>query len=933
MRSLLLLALLGLPTLTHAVDIDPFEAAGSLAHGNGGVATESATLAGEGIAFGAVASVADDLMVIRFPSSGSEVPFLSQAFGTTLYAGYTYEDKFRIELFAPMYFGVNAPGVGYRGFAMGDMVLQGLIPVYSASDAFNLAVLPAFGLPTGKKRALMHQGFSGRINVAMSGEFDFGLGYAANLGSSLMQKGSIQGVDIGSTFDFRTAAWYAPTDEFRIGFEYDSRFSYVGNNHVAEGRLFAKVISPDGITLSVAAGRGFIAGVGAPDYRVITAITYGPTARDRDKDTILDRDDACPLEPEDFDGFEDVEGCPDPDNDGDTILDVDDSCPMEPEDFDGFDDEDGCPDADNDEDGLLDVDDRCPDDAGPEDKDGCPDSDEDGIVDIDDQCMSQPGIIEFNGCGDTDMDRVPDYRDVCPDEQGPEDEDPAVSDGCPKEAYVTADRIKFNQRILFQTGKAVIKTQSYGILDAITSIMKNNPHVRMVEIAGHTDNDGADDFNMGLSKRRAASVMNYLLEKGIEESRLQSQGYGETEPVDSNRTEFGRANNRRVEFRILEQDEPEVQERSISENMSYSWLTIVTPDAVDGYVTVSVNGEELPHRAPIERMLVEPGERTVSIDGGNWSWEQAISVDRAQIYTMVVPDSVLETSAPAEPEGNTTDEVMESDLPLAIPVDGIPADEEDGTPEAPEDAGTMERPPMDDAMDEETTTPMDVAPPQPEETPDVSTPELEAPTTDPTPASEEPDATMGTLSIFFDQPGTAAVFIDGLEIEAAAPLDQYTIAPGPHAVRVVNEDRGLNHIEVVQVVAGENISMALTLTPLPEGEAPAPTEAEASTEPAPVTEADSGKKKKKTKKKKSKKKKVQDNVEQAEDSPQTTPSEPASDEVPAEPDVPAEDPADMPAPEPEPAEETANPDDPWGTGSEDTSGSSSGGNDPWSPQP
>lgn len=924
MRSLLLLALFGLPTLAHAVDVDPFEAAGSLAHGNGGVATESATLAGEGIAFGAVASIADDLMVIRFPSSGSEVPFLSQAFGTTLYTGYTYKDKFRIELFAPLYFGVNAPGVGYRGFAMGDMVLQGLIPVYTQSDAFNLAVLPGLGLPTGTKRALMHQGFSGRVNIAMSGEFDFGFGYAANLGTSLMPKGSIKGVNIGSSFDVRTAAWYAPTDEFRVGFEYDSRFSYVGNNHVAEGRLFAKVISPDGITLSVAAGRGLIAGIGAPDYRVMTAITYGPTARDRDKDTILDRDDACPLEPEDFDGFEDVEGCPDPDNDGDTILDVDDTCPMDAEDFDGFEDEDGCPDADNDEDGLVDADDRCPNDAGPEDSKGCPDSDEDGIVDIDDQCMSQPGVIEFNGCADTDIDRVPDYRDVCPEEQGPEDEDPAVSDGCPKEAYVTADRIKFNQRILFRTGKAVIKPQSFGILDAITSIMKNNPHVRMVEVAGHTDNDGPDDFNMGLSKRRASSVMKYLLEQGIEAERLQSQGYGETEPMDSNRTEFGRANNRRVEFRILEQDEPEVQERSISENMSYSWLTIVTPDAIDEYVTISVNGEELPHRAPIERMLVEPGERELFLDGGTWSWEQAITVDRAQIYTLVVPDSVLQEEAPQGTEA-ALDEIIESDLPLAIPVEDAPAEGTEGTPETEtiEDETAPVEAPSEEAM------PFEMAPPQVEEVPTTPEPEMSSESeSSETETASEPDATMGSLSIFFDQPGDAQVFIDGLEIEAAAPLDQFEISPGPHAVRVVNEARGLNHIEVVQVVAGENISMALTLAPLPASEAPPADVEETVQEDTPAAE-DSGKKKKKPKKKKkSKKKNSADPAEAAEMQP-AEPA-PASEDTPSE-----EDAVDAPpaAPEPEEPAETTTPDDPWGTGDEASTGSSSGDNDPWSPQP
>ena len=174
MRSMIFLALVGLPNLALAVDVDPFEPAGSLAHGNGGLATESATLAGPGIAFGLMGAISNDLMVIRFPSSGDENPYVENAFNTTLYAGYTYEDKFRIELFAPVYLGVNAPGVSYRGAAMGDMVLQGNIPLWQLNDAFNLAVLPGIGLPTGSKQALMHQGVSGRVKVAMSGTFDFG---------------------------------------------------------------------------------------------------------------------------------------------------------------------------------------------------------------------------------------------------------------------------------------------------------------------------------------------------------------------------------------------------------------------------------------------------------------------------------------------------------------------------------------------------------------------------------------------------------------------------------------------------------------------------------------------------------------------------------------------------------------------------------------
>jgi OmpA-OmpF porin, OOP family len=115
-----------------------------------------------------------------------------------------------------------------------------------------------------------------------------------------------------------------------------------------------------------------------PRFRFEIALRYAPTGRDTDGDGIPDVDDKCPNEPEDFDGFQDADGCPDPDNDGDGIPDALDKCRDEPEDFDGFQDTDGCPDPDNDGDGIPDVDDRCPnvpeDLDGIQDADGCPEN-------------------------------------------------------------------------------------------------------------------------------------------------------------------------------------------------------------------------------------------------------------------------------------------------------------------------------------------------------------------------------------------------------------------------------------------------------------------------------------------------------------------------------------------------------------------------------
>jgi hypothetical protein len=163
-------------------------------------------------------------------------------------------------------------------------------------------------------------------------------------------------------------------------------------------------------------------------------------SRDRDKDGIPNDDDRCPRQAEDIDGFEDDDGCPDPDNDQDGFLDEDDQCPNEAEDPDGFEDEDGCPDPDNDGDGVLDENDRCPDSLedpdGFEDEDGCIDADNDGdgILDGDDQCPNEPenfnGRADEDGCpDDSDGDGFPDEQDACPD--APEDGQ-GEADGCPE---------------------------------------------------------------------------------------------------------------------------------------------------------------------------------------------------------------------------------------------------------------------------------------------------------------------------------------------------------------------------------------------------------------------------------------------------------------------------------------------------------------------
>ena len=270
---------------------------------------------------------------------------------------------------------------------------------------------------------------------------------------------------------------------------------------------------------------------------------------DTDGDGVPDFLDKCPNTPA---GVQvDIKGCP-IDSDGDGVADYLDLCPNTPAEARGLVDKNGCP-LDSDGDGVPDYLDLCantPLEAhGFIDKNGCLlDSDDDGVPDYLDKCPNTPiearGKIDQNGCPrDTDGDGILDYLDKCPTIPGV-----AANNGCPEvKKEVKALFKKALQGIQFETGKANIKSFSFPLLNQIANILILNP-TYLIEIQGHTDNVGKPDMNLNLSERRAESVRKYLIDKGIEEKRMTSHGYGDTKPVASNKASKGRALNRRVEF-------------------------------------------------------------------------------------------------------------------------------------------------------------------------------------------------------------------------------------------------------------------------------------------------------------------------------------------------------------------------------------------------
>ncbi len=308
-----------------------------------------------------------------------------------------------------------------------------------------------------------------------------------------------------------------------------------------------------------------------------------PADADYDNDGIKGDDDKCVDEAEDFDKFEDTDGCPEKDNDKDGIDDDKDQCRDQAEDKDGVADEDGCPEGDSDGDGVTDEKDKCPLVKGSAGNNGCPDGDKDGdtVLDRLDACIDVKGVVDNKGCPDADADEdgTVDRLDACKTEKGaasnkgcpyPDtDKDgtvdnvdncineagPVDNQGCPAAkkqlVVITAEKLVIKDKVYFDTGKATIQARSNALLDQIASILGSHPEIAQLQVEGHTDNTGDAAFNRTLSADRAKSVVDYLVKKGLVADRLKPVGFGPDRPAEDNATAKGKEANRRVEFNIL----------------------------------------------------------------------------------------------------------------------------------------------------------------------------------------------------------------------------------------------------------------------------------------------------------------------------------------------------------------------------------------------
>ncbi len=469
---------------------------------------------------------------------------------------------------------------GGQAFGPGDPRLSAKVRfVGTGTEGFTMAAVAYVGAPLGQvtssNAALGDDTVTAGGHLVLELQADTVRG-GINFGGIVRPTRSLLSTEIGPEFTYGAGLGFDVTSLFTVVAEATgvTQFTPQIDENPVEARIAGLLTQWDDFVFTLGGGVGLLAGVGVPNFRVFGGVAYQPIGLDTDGDGIKDKTDRCVTEPEDADGYLDDDGCPDLDNDADSLQDDGDKCPDEPEDNDGFEDNDGCPDRDNDGDAIQDGYDSCPMEAedkdGDRDEDGCPDNDRDrdGLPDDVDKCPNEPedtdGFGDEDGCPEVDFDGdgVADDNDQCPDQpenvNGLDD-----ADGCPDSeaappppslVTVTCEKIEIGERVFFNTGSDRIQARSFDLLDQVAAALQKAKHVKKLRIEGHTDSAGNDKKNLDLSARRAAAVVRYLAEKGVEATRLSSEGFGETRPIADNKKKDGRSANRRVEFVIVEQD-------------------------------------------------------------------------------------------------------------------------------------------------------------------------------------------------------------------------------------------------------------------------------------------------------------------------------------------------------------------------------------------
>ncbi len=494
-------------------------------------------------------------------------------------------DRMEISLALPVVLYQDGSGperpAGSSGGA-GDVRL-GLKVLLAEASALDLSFSTDISFPSGDPEAYRGDGFVTASPALVVGHTGETVRAAAVVGWTLREAARADNLEVGAQVFARAGLGLAlvpgSLELFGEVFGLTSATADDGDGVLDETPLEGLVALRQRVFsdlfLTLGAAGGLVGGYGTPLFRLLAGVGWLPAEPDRDGDGLSDRDDGCPEQAEDRDGYEDGDGCPDPDDDGDGVPDGEDRCPDAVEDRDGFEDGDGCPEPDNDGDLLPDFEDRCPDEAedddGYEDDDGCPDpdDDDDGVPDPDDRCPrvaeDRDGFEDGDGCPDLDDDGdgLADPEDACPreaeDRDGFED-----GDGCPdpdpSAATLVGDRIVTPRPVDFEPGGHALAARAEPVLDGVARVIALHPEVVRVRVEVHTTASGLPDQDLARSRRRAAAVMRYLVERGVDPTLLVARGLGSDRLVGTDGTPAGRRPDDRVELLVERRSAEDAEE-------------------------------------------------------------------------------------------------------------------------------------------------------------------------------------------------------------------------------------------------------------------------------------------------------------------------------------------------------------------------------------
>jgi hypothetical protein len=478
--------------------------------------------------------------------SGERVRVVESLTAAQLTAAYGVSDRLQIGANLPVIFTLRGEGLepdtgtsvmgGLHVTGIGDLVVEGKYRLYRKQGA-KIAVLAAVSLPSsvgsGGSQFIGDDLPELRARVALQYDRDW-LAVGANAGALLRKPRTIYDSTIGPQLAWSVGAAVRITGRLSAIAESYGRaglpdFSLDASPLEAIGAL--RLYATSAVAVLAGGGAGLVKGIGAPESRFFLSVGYAPDVRDSDGDGTPNGRDRCPTEPEDRDGFQDGDGCPDEDNDGDHRPDAADRCPEQAEDIDGFDDDDGCPELDNDRDGFPDLAEKCP--LEPEDgkppfpKDGCPFREAAPEPPPEPEPAPEPtpddaGAAAAAHCPDPDGDRdgIPDAADTCP-AQAETINGVADGDGCPDTGGMTVARLDGDRLVIARVpgikGVAALTPAGAIIVDQVALVIRSHPEATKWLLA-------VAQPKAAVATRLAELIAARLAEKGVPAERVQVLG-------------------------------------------------------------------------------------------------------------------------------------------------------------------------------------------------------------------------------------------------------------------------------------------------------------------------------------------------------------------------------------------------------------------------